>query len=101
MAPSTGEETRPMPKRLFMLDGSSDREDEGCGDRFSESSKEMFLESAMAAQGSSAGGQFSEENSQTEKKRDDVRRYHALMELLTTEVGYLMDLREMVNVSYF
>jgi len=33
--------------------------------------------------------------------KDDIRRYHALMELLSTEVGYLMDLRALVNVSNF
>jgi uncharacterized membrane protein YgdD (TMEM256/DUF423 family) len=30
--------------------------------------------------------------------RDDLRRYHALVELLATEVGYLIDLRALVNV---
>ena len=30
--------------------------------------------------------------------RKRARRYHALLELLTTEVGYLMDLRALVSV---
>jgi hypothetical protein len=96
----TGEASRPAPKRLFHVpDGSSDREDEG--EQFTESPKEMFLDAVMTAQGSIANGESSEDSSSlTERSKDDVRRYHVLMELLTTEVGYLMDLREMVNVSY-
>lgn len=34
-----------------------------------------------------------------DKSKDNIRRYHVLMELLSTELGYLMDLRELVNVS--
>ena len=34
-----------------------------------------------------------------ERERMGMRRFHALMELLTTEVGYLMDLRVLVTVS--
>jgi hypothetical protein len=34
-----------------------------------------------------------------EKAKDDVRKYHALMELLTTEVSYLADLRALFSVS--
>ncbi|KAJ6628785.1 hypothetical protein B0H10DRAFT_2209236 [Mycena sp. CBHHK59/15] len=33
----------------------------------------------------------------TEKAKDDVRKYHALMELLTTEVRYLADLRALFS----
>lgn len=33
-----------------------------------------------------------------ERLRTGTRRYHALMELLATEVGYLMDLRALVTV---
>lgn len=39
-----------------------------------------------------------EETDRREKMRL-IRRYHALTELLTTEVGYLVDLRALVNVS--
>lgn len=95
----TGEASRPAPKRLFHVpDGSSDREDEG--EHLSESPKDMYLDAAMVARGS-MHNEDSPEGSPwlTEKMKDDVRRYHALMELLTTEVGYLMDLREMVNVN--
>lgn len=35
-----------------------------------------------------------------EKARDDVRKYHALRELLTTEMGYLLDLRALVTVRF-
>jgi hypothetical protein len=31
--------------------------------------------------------------------KDDVRRFHVLTELLTTEVGYLLDLRVLITVS--
>lgn len=37
----------------------------------------------------------------SEKSKDNIRKYHALMELLTTEVGYLIDLRALVTVSLF
>lgn len=33
-----------------------------------------------------------------EKIKDDVRKYHALMELLSTEVSYMQDLRVLVSV---
>lgn len=32
--------------------------------------------------------------------KDNLRRYHALTELLTTEVGYVRDLGELINVSF-
>ncbi|KAG6833911.1 hypothetical protein H0H87_007922 [Tephrocybe sp. NHM501043] len=35
---------------------------------------------------------------QPEKSKDDIRKYHALKELLDTEVGYLLDLRALVTV---
>ncbi|KAJ7283949.1 hypothetical protein C8J57DRAFT_1053877, partial [Mycena rebaudengoi] len=33
-----------------------------------------------------------------EKAKDDIRKYHALMELLATEVSYLADLRVLVSI---
>jgi len=33
-----------------------------------------------------------------EKVKDDLRKYHALNELLSTEVGYLLDLKALVTV---
>ncbi|KAJ7638991.1 hypothetical protein FB45DRAFT_827670 [Roridomyces roridus] len=35
---------------------------------------------------------------EVEKGKDDVRKYHALMELLTTEVSYLADLRILFSI---
>ena len=35
---------------------------------------------------------------QQKERAERLRRYHALMELLTTEVGYLLDLRALVTV---
>ena len=36
-----------------------------------------------------------------EKSRDTLRKFHALKELLATEVGYLKDLRALVTVTIF
>jgi hypothetical protein len=33
------------------------------------------------------------------KAKDDVRKYHALMELLSTELSYLEDLRALFSVG--
>ncbi|GLB33963.1 putative rhoGEF domain containing protein [Lyophyllum shimeji] len=50
----------------------------------------------------SAEGSWSDHESSdsrhSEKARDDIRKYHALKELLDTEVGYLLDLRALVTV---
>lgn len=37
----------------------------------------------------------------TEKNRDALRKFHALKELLATEVGYLNDLKALVTVTIF
>ncbi|KAF7292322.1 DH domain-containing protein [Mycena chlorophos] len=39
------------------------------------------------------------DESSLEKAKDDIRRYHALMELLATEVSYLADLRALFSAS--
>ncbi|KAG6880356.1 hypothetical protein C0992_007767 [Termitomyces sp. T32_za158] len=39
-----------------------------------------------------------EDSRQSDKAKDNIRRYHALKELLDTEVGYLLDLRALVTV---
>jgi hypothetical protein len=36
---------------------------------------------------------------ETERHKDALRRFHALKELLATEVGYLVDLKALVTVS--
>ena len=36
---------------------------------------------------------------ETERHKDSIRKYHALKELLSTEVGYLVDLRFLVTAS--
>lgn len=38
------------------------------------------------------------ESKQAMEDRKQTRRYHALLELITTEVGYLTDLRALVSV---
>lgn len=43
-------------------------------------------------------GRETETRAELERLRAGTRRYHALMELLTTEVGYLADLRALVTV---
>ncbi|KAG6911240.1 hypothetical protein DXG01_003107 [Tephrocybe rancida] len=40
----------------------------------------------------------SEDNKPSEKSKDNIRKFHALKELLDTEVGYLLDLRALVTV---
>jgi len=37
----------------------------------------------------------------TERNRDALRKFHALKELLATEVGYLKDLKALVTVTIF
>lgn len=82
---------RSSSKRIFHVhDGHSDGEEHGSDEPLSESPKEMFLEQQMKA---------SENDWSKAKRQDDIRRYHALIELLMTEDGYLTDLRELVNVS--
>ncbi|KAJ7180268.1 hypothetical protein C8R43DRAFT_972444 [Mycena crocata] len=47
---------------------------------------------------SSESGSNPDDAWDTEKAKDDVRKYHALMELLTTEVTYLADLRALFSI---
>lgn len=80
-------------------DGHSDNEDEEHGvDRNQENLHDSV------ANGTSQGGSSTDRSSEglggNAKHKDDMRRYHALMELLTTEEGYLTDLRVLVTVSY-
>jgi hypothetical protein len=85
---------RSSSKPIFhVLDNGSDREEDGSGGLSAESPKEIYLEQQIESAGASENARFKA------KRQDDIRRYHALVELLTTEEGYLMDLRELVNVS--
>jgi len=49
----------------------------------------------------SSDGSSVEDSWDAVRSKDAVRRYHALKELLTTEYGYLEDLRFLVTVCYF
>ncbi|KAH9899529.1 hypothetical protein C8Q73DRAFT_639643, partial [Cubamyces lactineus] len=55
-----------------------------------ESVQEMTEEEARSSRGSDPAREH--------ERAERLRRYHALMELLTTEVGYLLDLRVLVTV---
>jgi hypothetical protein len=41
------------------------------------------------------------EERQEKEARGTLKQYHALLELVTTELGYLTDLRALVSVSFF
>ena len=89
---------RSSSKPIFHIpDSGSDEEEDGSSEPLADSPKEMFLEQRLEAEGKTAIS--SENNSSVAKKQDDIRRYHALTELLSTEEGYLMDLRELIHVS--
>jgi hypothetical protein len=90
MEPKSGRSSKPI---FHLLESGSDDEENGSCTSLTASPKEMSLEQRMKAPGASENGWLKA------KKQDDIRRYHALAELLTTEEGYLMDLRELVNVS--
>ncbi|KAF9055501.1 Dbl homology domain-containing protein [Hymenopellis radicata] len=51
-----------------------------------------------SAEASSSDQNHASELWHVEKSKDDIRKYHALMELLSTEVRYLMDLRVLVMI---
>ncbi|KAG5648921.1 hypothetical protein DXG03_000270 [Asterophora parasitica] len=86
----------PMPRSsaLFHIpsDAYTDTED---SPRMTESPERMNEDG-------SAEGSWSDHDSDdsrhSEKAKDDIRKYHALKELLDTEVGYLLDLRALVTV---
>lgn len=81
------------PKRsrpLFHIahEVSSDHEDDEHDD----------AESPGRSQGDVSSSDYFDDKWSTEKRKDNVRRYHALMELLSTEVCYTMDLRVLITV---
>ncbi|KAG6821574.1 hypothetical protein H0H93_000083 [Arthromyces matolae] len=61
------------------------------------SSPEHFNED-LSVEGNWSEHESEEDSRQMEKSKDDIRKYHALKELLDTEVGYLLDLRALVTV---
>jgi hypothetical protein len=86
----------PRPRFHISPEHSSDHEDDaGQGTKFSQTNN---TESGSNAESSSTD-HSSDGPLSSEIAKDNDRRYYALMELLATEVGYLMDLRTLVNVS--
>lgn len=92
--------SRGRARKLFSLD-----DEEGEGDL--SDSEERAGRDALASEkrGSrkeaAPGSHMAQETvdpEQEQQRAERVRRYHALMELLTTEVGYLLDLRTLVAV---
>ena len=75
----------------------SDNEDDAAGDMLNtELQRSATSGSQTTSESITSFG--SSHNIDSTSSKDNVRRYHALMELLSTEVGYLMDLRALVNV---
>jgi hypothetical protein len=74
----------PYPRAVFHIPQDPEDNEE-------ESSKEVPAEPSPPVE--------PREHHDPEAAKDYVRRYHALMELLTTEIGYLIDLRVLVTVS--
>jgi hypothetical protein len=85
----------PRARFHIPLDGSSDQEDD-----LDEHTLHSTRSDGETTPGGSTTDHSSEENWCKETKKDDARRYHALMELLMTEIGYLRDLRSLVTVGY-
>lgn len=56
-------------------------------------------DSGTTNDGSSTSDHLDGDRWAIDKQKDDTRRYHALMELLTSEVGYVENLRSLVDVS--
>ncbi|CDO75893.1 hypothetical protein BN946_scf184523.g2 [Trametes cinnabarina] len=90
---------RAHARRLFSLadddDGDADGDLSDSEDRVQKSSAR---EGTDSGQESAAAQATARDRDQEKERAERVRRYHALMELLTTEVGYLLDLRVLVTV---
>ncbi|KAK0242610.1 hypothetical protein EDD85DRAFT_925870 [Armillaria nabsnona] len=80
--------SRPHPVFDIAHEVSSDTEDNGVGEEAE--NEETTLEAGSSDQGHGSW--------QTENLKDQVRKYHVLTELLSTEVRYLMDLRVLVTI---
>ena len=93
-----GKENTPPATRSKPLFHISPGDSSDNGDDTSPKLGNKFLESSSATQSGSTAESGPteyppEEILSSETTKDNIRRYHALMELLTTEVGYLVDLR--------
>lgn len=98
--PGETSHSRGRARKLFSLD-----DEEGEGDLSDTEDRERDAsggEKGGVQKEAAPGAQMAEERAmdpERERERAErVRRYHALMELLTTEVGYLLDLRTLVTV---
>ncbi|KAF5388013.1 hypothetical protein D9615_000544 [Tricholomella constricta] len=87
--------TMHRPRPLFHISNDACTDTEDSSPRMTESPERING-------GASAEGSWSDHDSEdsrySEKAKDDIRKYHALKELLDTEVGYLLDLRALVTV---
>lgn len=86
--------TRSRPIFHIPHDGSTDTED--ASPRMTGSPEHTNEE--LSVEGSWSDNE-SDDTWHSEKAKDDIRKYHALSELLTTEIGYLLDLTALVTVS--
>ena len=90
-------QTRPRPIFHISHEPSSDIEDDVDGPKLEP--EPLRRSGTSGSQSTSESNSSSQSKPGSESTQDDIRRCHALMELLTTEVAYLMDLRALVNVS--
>ncbi|KAI0650416.1 hypothetical protein C8Q79DRAFT_900850 [Trametes meyenii] len=104
LVPGPGETTtlRGRARKLFSL-----ADDEGEGDvsdtedtrgRDAPPAEKRHARDASTRSEEDAAEEMVRGREQDKQRAERVRRYHALMELLTTEVGYLFDLRALVTV---
>lgn len=85
-------------KKLFNLaEDEGDLSDEEVGEQRAYKEQERPVRE-HSDRGHEMGQTRVREQEKEKEKAERVRRYHALMELLTTEVGYLLDLRALVTV---
>ncbi|KAG5653029.1 hypothetical protein H0H81_002651 [Sphagnurus paluster] len=88
----------PLPHRskpLFHIPNDACTDTEESSHRLTASPEQMNED--LSIEGSWSDND-SDESRHSEKAKDDLRKYHALKELLDTEVGYLLDLRALVTV---
>ncbi|KAI5830560.1 hypothetical protein K523DRAFT_20646 [Schizophyllum commune Tattone D] len=86
---------------LFHIEGSTPSDaDEDELDNAGEPgpSKFTFPERVITAEPDAMDPDGEEAKWRAERLKEDTRKYHALMELLTTEVGYVLDMRALVTI---